>query len=145
MVTATVQPIAAIAHPMEPPFNERGVTITRGGLTAGGQIFPLRDIHDTRVVTVQKNKVVPLAISLTGLAGAITGGALGSSAGLVVGVMLVVVGGLAWTTQDIVHRLFVITDTGEREVLTSPDREFVERVDHALRAAGASARTVQSV
>jgi hypothetical protein len=51
------------------------------------------------------------------------------------GVMLVVVGILAWTTQDITHRLMVSTQGGDREALTSPDLEFVKRVEQALQRA----------
>ena len=128
---------------MDNTFNERGVTITRGGLSAGGQIFPLREIRDLRVVTVHKNKVVPLSISLVGVGIAIAGGLYGASAALVVGVMLVVVGALAWTTQDVTHRLMVTTANGEREALTSPDRAFAEHVAQALR--DALGRAAQSV
>lgn len=125
---------------MENAFNERGVMVTRNGLSAAGQIFALREIRGVEVRTVRKNKLVPCAISLTGAA-AIAGGALGSSALLVAGVMLVVVGYLAWTTQDVTHRLIVDMPDGKREAIMSVDREFVERVAHAVdaaRAAGAS-------
>ncbi|HEY3536111.1 MAG TPA: DUF6232 family protein [Trinickia sp.] len=128
---------------MENTFNERGVTITRGGLSAGGQMFPLREIREVRVVTVHKNKVLPVGISVLGAAAAIGGGIFGSSAALVVGVMLVVVGGLTWYTQDVTHRLIVTTANGEREALTSPDRAFAEHVERVLRdALGRSAQPV---
>ncbi len=126
---------------MENAFNERGVMVTRNGLSAAGQIFALREIRGVEVRTVRKNKLVPCAISLTGAAAAIAGGALGSSARLVAGVMLVVVGYLAWTTQDVTPRLIVDMPDGKREAIMSVDREFVERVAHAVdaaRAAGAS-------
>ena len=128
---------------MENTFNERGVTLTRAGLSAGGQVFPLREIRDLRVVTVHKNKVLPLTISLIGAGAAVAGGIYGSAATLVVGVMLIVVGGLAWYTQDITHRLMVATANGEREALTSPDRAFAEHVEQAVR--DALARTAQPV
>ena len=32
---------------MENTFNERGVMITRNGLSAGGQVFSLRDIQES--------------------------------------------------------------------------------------------------
>ncbi|RDK03097.1 DUF6232 family protein [Paraburkholderia lacunae] len=128
---------------METPFNDRGVSVTRNALSAAGQVFPLREILDVQVVTVQKNKVLPSAISLIGLAGAIAGGVLHSAAGLVCGIMLAVVGWLTWATQDITHRLMVQTATGEREALSSVDREFVERVGaavHEAKAASAATR-----
>ena len=49
---------------------------------------------DVQVVTVQKNKVLPRAISLVGLIGAIVGGIFRSPAGMVCRTMLVVVGWL---------------------------------------------------
>jgi len=128
---------------MENTFNERGVTITRGALSAGGQMFPLREIRDVRVVTVHKNKAVPLAISLLGIGATIAGGISRLPAALVVGVMLIVVGALAWYTQDVTHRLMVTTPGGEREALTSPDRAFAEHVEQVLR--DVLGRTAQSV
>ena len=124
---------------METPFNDRGVSVTRNALSSAGQVFPLLDIAGVQVVTVQKNKILPITISLVGLVGAIVGGVLSAPAGLVCGVMLVVVGWLTWATQDITHRLMVQTASGEREALSSVDREFVERVGAAVNEAKAAA------
>ncbi|RQS68394.1 hypothetical protein DID96_19415 [Burkholderia sp. Bp8963] len=124
---------------MENAFNERGVTVTRNGLSAAGQIFSLRDIRDVDVVTVPKNILLPSLISLIGAVATAVGGMVGSSATLVVGVMLVVVGYLAWTTQDVTYRLIVEMPDGRREALSSIDAEFVERVAQVVRDAQASA------
>jgi hypothetical protein len=118
---------------METPFNDRGVSVTRNALSAAGQVFPLREILNVRVVTVQKNKVLPVGISVAGLIGLILGGVFRSSAGIVCGVMLAVVGWLTWTTQDVMHRLMVDTSSGEREALASIDLAFVERVAQTVR------------
>jgi Family of unknown function (DUF6232) len=123
---------------METPFNDRGVSVTRNALSSAGQVFPLRDIVDVQVVTVQKNKVLPRVISLVGLIGAIVGGIFRSPAGMVCGTMLVVVGWLTWATQDVTHRLMVQTANGVREALMSTDREFVERVAAAVHEAKAA-------
>lgn len=131
---------------METPFNDRGVSVTRNALSSAGQVFPLRDIVGVQVVTVQKNRALPTTISVLGLIGAIAGGIFGSPAGIVCGVMLVVVGWLTWVTQDITHRLMVQTADGEREALMSTDREFVERVGAAVgEAKAAAAAAVQKV
>jgi hypothetical protein len=124
---------------METPFNDRGVSVTRNALSSAGQVFSLRDIVDVQVVTVQKNRFVPIAISVAGLIGAIVGGVLHSAPGLVCGVMLIVVGWLTWVTQDVTHRLMVKTADGEREALMSTDREFVARVGEAVHRAKAAA------
>ncbi|SMG58124.1 DUF6232 family protein [Paraburkholderia susongensis] len=130
---------------METPFNDRGVSVTRNALSSAGQVFPLRDIVGVQVVTVHKNKVVPLVISFAGVIGAIAGAILHSPAGLVCGIMLVVVGWLTWATQDVTHRLMVQTADGEREALMSTDREFVERVGAAVQQAKAAAATAAKV
>jgi len=124
---------------METPFNDRGVSVTRNALSSAGQVFPLRDIVGVQVVTVRKNRVVPLAISIVGVIGAIAGVILHSAAGLVCGIMLAVVGWLTWATQDVTHRLIVQTANGEREALMSTDREFVERVNVAVQQAKSTA------
>ena len=129
---------------MEKPFNERGVSVTRNALSAAGQVFPLRDIQDVRVVTVHKNKLVPCGISVVGLVGAIIGGMYASPFGIVVGVMLIVVGWLTWRTQDVTHCLMVQTAGSEREALSSIDLSFVERVAQTVRDALASATAAAS-
>lgn len=123
---------------MELPFNERGVSVTRTALSVAGQVFPLRDIADLRVITVPRNRSVPLVIALIGAALAAAGGWFGSAAALVCGAMLVVVGWLTWITQDVTHRLIVVTDgkmQEAHEALSSLDRVFVERVADAMREA----------
>ncbi|WP_217694607.1 DUF6232 family protein, partial [Serratia marcescens] len=67
---------------MENAFNERGVMITRNGLSAAGQVFPLRDIRQVDVVKIPKNRLVPSLNSLTGAATAVAGGIAASSAAL---------------------------------------------------------------
>ncbi|KVM60555.1 DUF6232 family protein [Burkholderia ubonensis] len=126
---------------MENAFNERGVTVTRNGLSAAGQVFPLRDIRRVDVVKIPKNKLVPSLISLIGAVSAVAGGLFGSNAALVVGVMLVVVGYLAWTTQDVTYRLIVEMPDGKREALSSVDAGFVEQVAQVVRDAQAAAAT----
>jgi hypothetical protein len=126
---------------MDTPFNERGVSVTRNAFSAAGQVFALREIEGVRVVTIQKNKVLPTVISLVGLAGAIAGGIARSGAGVVVGAMLIVVGILAWFTQDVTHRLLLKTANGERETISSVDLAFVEQVAAAVMRAKDAAAT----
>ncbi|MEC4511684.1 DUF6232 family protein, partial [Klebsiella pneumoniae] len=54
-----------------------------------------------------------------------------------------VVGGLAWTTQDVTHRLIVATAAGDREAVSSTDADFVARVERAVKDALAAAKTQQ--
>ncbi|WP_414718729.1 DUF6232 family protein [Trinickia sp.] len=108
--------------------------ITRNSLSAGGQSFPLRDIQEIRLVTTEKNKALPISIAMIGAAAAVAGVVGRSGAALALGIMLIVVGGLAWRTQDVMFRLFVKTPNGEREAVSSTDAEFLTRVERALRA-----------
>ncbi len=130
-------PLAAIES-MELPFNEAGVSVTRTALSAAGQVFPLRDIDDMRIVPGQRKRTVPIALSLIGVAGAAVGGAYGSGAGLACGVMLVVVGWLAWIWQEAPHQLIVVTGGESREAVWSADLVFLERVERAVRSAKAA-------
>jgi hypothetical protein len=120
---------------MDLPFNERGVSVTRNALSAAGQVFPLREIGGVRVVTVPRNRGLPILISVAGAAGAVVGGVFRSPAGIVCGLMLVVVGWLTWISQDVTHRLIVQSGGGEREALSSLDLDFVERVATTVRDA----------
>lgn len=120
---------------MELPFNEAGVSVTRTALSVAGQVFPLRDIDDVQIVTVGRNRIVPIALGVIGVALAAVGGVHGSAAGLVCGAMLFVVALIAWFTQDVTHRLIVVTGGERREALTSVDHTFVERVEQVLRLA----------
>jgi hypothetical protein len=120
---------------MDLPFNERGVSVTRNALSAAGQVFPLREIGGVRVVTVPRNRSLPIVISVVGAAGTVVGGVFRSPAGIVCGLMLVVVGWLTWISQDVTHRLIVQSGSGEREALSSLDLDFVERVAQTVRDA----------
>ncbi|MBJ9673873.1 DUF6232 family protein [Burkholderia gladioli] len=123
---------------MENAFNERGVSVTRNGLSCAGLVFPLREIRDLAVVTVNKNAVVPILISLIGVAAIAAGAVYAVSGGIVVGAMLAVVGYLTWITQDVTYRLMVDTAEGKREAVVSVEREFVERVAQVVRDAKAA-------
>ncbi|WP_186209367.1 DUF6232 family protein [Burkholderia gladioli] len=123
---------------MENAFNERGVSVTRNGLSCAGLVFPLREIRDLTVVTVAKNAVVPILISLIGVAAIAAGAVYAVSGGIVVGAMLAVVGYLTWITQDVTYRLMVDTAEGKREAVVSVEREFVERVAQVVRDAKAA-------
>ncbi|WP_186113033.1 DUF6232 family protein [Burkholderia gladioli] len=123
---------------MENAFNERGVSVTRNGLSCAGLVFPLREIRDLTVVTINKNAVVPILISLIGVAAIAAGAVYAVSGGIVVGAMLAVVGYLTWITQDVTYRLMVDTAEGKREAVVSVEREFVERVAQVVRDAKAA-------
>ncbi|ACR32449.1 DUF6232 family protein [Burkholderia glumae] len=123
---------------MENAFNEQGVSVNRHGLSCAGLVFALRDIRGVEVVTVDKDWIVPVAISLLGVTGLVAGLLHASSAAIVVGAMLIVVGWLTWSSQDVTHRLMVETPEGTREAVVSVDPAFLDRVAQAIRAAQAA-------
>ena len=49
------------------PFNERGITLSRAGLSASGQLFPLRDLRGVTVVMVPRQKPLPITLSVIGV------------------------------------------------------------------------------
>ncbi|MDR5739822.1 MULTISPECIES: DUF6232 family protein [unclassified Caballeronia] len=113
---------------MDTPFNERGVTLSRAGLSASGQMIPLRELRAARVVKIERKKPLPIALAIIGLVVLGAGIATGAGAALVLGVMIVVVGYLTWITQDVIYQLMVSTSDGEREVLITKDEDFADRV-----------------
>ncbi|SAL56873.1 DUF6232 family protein [Caballeronia humi] len=119
----------------EPPFNERGVTLSRVGLSAAGQMFPLRDLRSARVVRIDRKKPLPIIMAVVGLATVVAGIFIGSGAALVLGVMIAVVGYLSWITQDVIFQLLVTTPDGEREVIITTDREFADRLARLVHEA----------
>jgi len=40
---------------------------------------------------------------------------------------------LSWITQDVIYRMYVTTPAGEREVFTTKDEEFAQRVAKLVR------------
>jgi hypothetical protein len=120
---------------METPFNERGVTLSRAGLSASGQMIPLRDLRAARVLRIERKKPVPVILALIGLAALVAGVVTGAGAALVLGAMLIVVGYLSWITQDVIFQLMVDTPDGEREVLITKDQEFADKVAALVAAA----------
>ncbi|KND54502.1 hypothetical protein BPUN_4447 [Candidatus Paraburkholderia kirkii] len=113
---------------MDTPFNERGVTLSRAGLSASGQMIPLRDLRSARVVRIPRQKPLPVIIALIGLVVLGAGIATGSGAALVLGAMIVVVGYLTWITQDVIYQLMVAAPDDEREVLITKDQAFADKV-----------------
>ncbi|MEX3606682.1 MAG: DUF6232 family protein [Burkholderia sp.] len=123
---------------MENAFNERGVSVTRNNLSCAGLVFPLHEIRDLAVVAVNKNAIVPILISLIGVAAIAAGALYAVSGGIVVGAMLAVVGYLTWITQDVTYRLVVDTAEGKREAVVSVESEFIEQVAQMVRDAKAA-------
>jgi hypothetical protein len=113
---------------MDTPFNERGVTLSRAGLSASGQMIPMRELRSARVVMIPRQKPLPIIFALIGLVVLGAGIFTGSGAALVLGVMIVVVGYLTWITQDVIYQLMVATPEGEREVLITKDQAFADKV-----------------
>lgn len=53
---------------MDTPFNERDVTLSRAGLSASGQMIPLRDLRAACVVRIDRKKPLPIILAIIGLA-----------------------------------------------------------------------------
>src|SRR5580692_4790308 len=103
-------------------FNENGVTVTATAVNIPGQPLRISDIRSTRIVSDKRGLALPISISVVGLILLVIGFVRTSGAFWVPGIMLLVVGWLAWWTQDTKHRLFVGTESkGDVEALVSAD------------------------
>ncbi|RKP45039.1 DUF6232 family protein [Pararobbsia silviterrae] len=120
-------------------FNENGVSVTETAVNIPGQPLRISDIRSTRVVSDARRFALPVSISIIGLVLVVIGFIRTSGAFWVPGIMLVVVGWLAWWAQDTKHRLFVGTESkGEVEALVSADLAFLHRVVAAIDGARGS-------
>src|SRR5260370_20166622 len=99
------------------PFNERGITFARAGLSASGQLFRLRDLRGATVVMVPRQKPLPIALGVIGLIVAVTGGIFGSGPAVVLGGVIAVAGYFSLITQDVIYRMYVKTPEAEGEVI----------------------------
>jgi hypothetical protein len=113
---------------MDTPFNERGVTLSRAGLSASGQMIPLRELRAARVARIDRKKPLPVGLAVVGAAVVVAGVVTGSGAALVLGVMIAVVGYLSWITQDTLFQLMVSTPAGERELIITKDQAFADKL-----------------
>jgi hypothetical protein len=121
-------------------FNENGVSVSETAVTIPGQPLRISDIRAVRIVADKRGVVLPGCISIAGVILLAIGFVRASGAFWVPGLMLAVVGWLAWWTQDTKHRLYVDTlSKGEIEALASADPQFVERVAAAITTARATA------
>lgn len=117
-------------------LNENGVTVSETAVNIPGQPLRISDIRSTRVASDTRGIALPVSISVIGAILLVIGFIRASGAFWVPGIMLVVVGWLAWWTQDTRHRLFVTTESkGEVEALVSADKAFLERVATAIQTA----------
>lgn len=117
---------------MENTLDERGVAVTRKGLSVPGQFFSLQEIRSVAVHTHGRKKGLPSVIAAVGAGTVLAGAMLGSGAVLVLGGMLAVIGWLTWVTQGVTYSLWLEMPGGPREALESPDREFIERIASTL-------------
>ncbi|HTJ95794.1 MAG TPA: DUF6232 family protein [Pararobbsia sp.] len=126
-------------------FNENGVTVSETAVNIPGQPLRISDIRSTRVRSDTRRFILPSSISVIGVILLIIGFVRMSGAFWVPGIMLAVVGWLAWSSQDTRHRLFVMTESkGEVEALVSADLAFLERVASAIQTARTSSEKTAS-
>ena len=130
---------AVLPHSMHTAMtilSENGVTVTETAVNIPGQPLRISDIRSMRVMSEKRGLALPISISVIGVILVVIGFLKASGAFWVPGVMLAVVGWLAWKSQDTRHRLFVTTESkGEVEALWSADLAFVQRVVGAIDTA----------
>jgi len=142
--SATVTPSAtsatprrvANAAPAEPSlFDEASVTVSATRIVAYGTPFPLKDARSVRLFVDAPHVRFAIPILIAGLLLGAYGIFVRSSPLIALGFMLSVVSYLTYRFQTMRHRLFLIRDSGETEVLVGSNLPFVQRVKAALESA----------
>lgn len=139
--TETTPAPAAAATAPAPLFDESGVTISASRIVTFGQPFPLKDATAARLAEDHPHLMIAIPVAIIGLLVGIYGGFAHSSPTMVIGFMVIVVGFLAWRFQSLRHRVFLVRESGDTEVLSVSDLGFAERVRHALATVLAGTRT----
>ena len=124
-------------------FDEAGIKITSARMVVPGQVHSLRDVQAVHAVVSRHDRVLPLIIMTPGLVLGVGGLFRQSGAAAFLGLMLLVVGGIAWRFQDIVHRVILTGPAGETVALVNPDLVLVERVVIATSAALVERRSIE--
>jgi len=138
--TATSTPATprsgADTAPAEPAlFDEANVSVSVSRIVAYGTPFPLKDAHSVRLFVDAPHVRFAIPILIAGLLLGAYGIFVRSSPYMALGFMLAVVSYLTYRFQTMRHRLFLIRDSGETEVLVGSDLPFVRRVKAALELA----------
>ncbi|MGI4856306.1 MAG: DUF6232 family protein [Janthinobacterium lividum] len=138
---------AAASNTVPPFFVEANVSVSTARVVVYGTPFPLKDARSVRVFVDQPHRRFALSILIIGIVLAVYGIVVRSSPTIAVGVMLAAVSYLTWKFQTMRHRVLVVREAGETEVLATADLGFAKRVAAAVEqavarapAAGAAAR-----
>lgn len=115
-------------------FQEDNLSITAEALLAPAHRVPLTQIRAVRTLAWREWRLAATLAAL-GLALAGYGAATRGGPALAVGVMLAVVGWLAWLTQAWTHRILITTDEGEIAVYETRDADQAQRIVHIVRTA----------
>jgi hypothetical protein len=125
-------------------FDEAGITVTNTRLVVPGQVHSLRDVQAAHVLLSRHDRAVPMTLMIAGVALGATGLFIASGAGAFLGLMMVVVGWIAWRFQDIVHRVILVGPAGEVVAFVNADAALVQRVAAATVAALAARPSTMS-
>jgi len=127
---------AANAAPAEPAlFDEANVSVSMSRIVAYGTPFPLKDARSVRLFVDAPHVRFAIPILIAGLLLGAYGIFVRASPFIAIGFMLAAVSYLTYRFQTMRHRLFLIRDSGETEVLVGSNLLFVQRVKAALELA----------
>ena len=113
-------------------LNEGSVQVTRQRLVVEGRTYPLRDITAVQIGTLPLPRVLVTLGLLLGIGAGTWGQATGSFALALVGLVLLGVVGVIWWRRQHTYTLVLGTPTGEQPVLTSRNRQFIDRVAQVI-------------
>lgn len=130
-----------------PFFEEANVSVSTARVLVYGTPFPLKDGRSVRVFVDKPHRRFAVPILVIGILAAVYGIAIRSSPTIAIGVMLAAVSYLTWKFQTMRHRVLVVREAGEAEVLATSDLGFAKRVaaaiEQAIALASAAGATVR--
>ena len=113
-------------------LNEGSVQVTRQRLVVQDRTYLLRDITAVQIGTLPLPRVLVTLGLLLGVAAGTWGQATGSLWLVFVGLALLGLVGVIWWRRQHTYTLVLGTPTGEQPVLTSRNRQFIDRVAQVI-------------
>jgi hypothetical protein len=113
-------------------LNEGSVQVTRQRLVVEGREYPLRDITAVQIGTLPLPRFLVALGLLLGVGTGMWGQAAGSLLVALFGLALLGVVGVIWWRCQHTYTLILGAPTGDQPVLTSRNRQFVDRVAQVI-------------
>ena len=133
--TAGVDNIRVEGRMAEPTLlNEGSIQVTRRRVIVDGKTYDVGDITTVSIGNAPLPRVLLWGTVVLGALALMLSSANGNLACLGVGIVLLGIAGYAWWRGNRTYTLLLGTPQGEKRVLTSNNRQFVDRVAQTIDA-----------